>query len=751
MATGEEVKKGLFIELRADGIEDVKRAFNAVSSSLKEIRDTGRTGLAKVKTAFNDVKSSAGRSFGVLKNVLSVTSRIALNAAKITFAAAIGAAATLLGTIQQIKQATIDAIEEEKRLTSSAAIFNLKGDKNNSPAKIMGAIEYAFTKYGAAEADEVKDIITPLIENIQAALKGDEGALENLGKMGLSLDDFADAEGRILSMTDILTNMQKRYAQNPPEEMLAGLVSVFGDSDSQKMAKFLQQGVNGFKANMDEYLKMRDLVAKDEEISKRIVEAMAREAVAYDNLATSIKRGFGGALASVTKQKTAFVESIRGDMEDYATIFGMSYERIMRKVFQEAGKVTDALKGVSGTLVDGPLQGFLDKIETVIYSVLEAARGLVEYLATGRTDNAFITKTAEALKELWSVLVIVKNSITGMYESFKENVLPVLDGVMNYLGAEKDWQKVGIIAGLILFSGTIINILKLGGGLIAFFFQLGGAVAKAAKPVAELLSHMKGVEKVSGSLSSMKGVLGKGGLIAGAAVAGGMTGAAVSNDAKLAEEFASFVKNIERALKEQGKTEGEIAAYMQVAIQRFKDENGTSRFMQIQNLLDKIPGLGGEGFLSESDMQRMIQETINKAEARGESGLVEAARNQALKELEDYTADAGRLTISGVEFTNGVAADIEAGLRNIKADIPVNITTEGLLQRLTGDIVTPLMSADGRTRYYGDRDDSAGMKKDNLKPINLYFNNELVTQVLVSPDNLEKIQRNEQLSRRASR
>lgn len=744
---GEQVKKDLIIEISAEGVQNVRRAFGVVAGALKEIRDVGRVGLKKVNDGFQGVGRSAAASFRIIGRIAGTLTSIGGLLAGLGFGAAIVGATTLLGTLRSITQAVKDSIAEEKRLTSTAAIFGIEAKDGNSAAKIMGAIEYAFEKSNAAEGEDVKDILTPLIENIREA-QNDPTIATNLGKLGFAPDGLYDAAGRIKDINQILDELIANNENRDAKEVLAALVPFFGDSDSQKMAILIQAGLDAKKANEKEFLAIRDLTEGDEALSKRIQSALAREAIAIENLGTSLKRGFGGAMAAVSAEKTQFIESIRGDLEDYARIFGASYERVMEKVFATASRIVDSMKGVSGTLTDGPLEGWLRTVEGIIGSILNTAAAFVEYFATGKTDSAFVNGVVEKFNKLSEVIGQIITKAGEMYETFKKDVWPTLDKIGEFFGAdaEQDWQSVGIIAALILFSGTITNILKLGGSLIGLFAGLAKAGAAAAGPFAKLAGSLTKIDGAGKGVARVLGASGFAGAAVTAAVAGGAAGAAIGKDANLAEDYAAFGSNIERVLQEQGKSEAEIAAYLKIAIKKWEDANGGGSWLSaIQSGIDAIPGIDVN---SNRDVVQAIDERIKKGLESGMGGLIEAAQAQALADFANFSADSGSLTISGVDFTNGVQADIDAGMRDITATLPVHLNVEGALQRLTGQMMTPLTGSDG-SRYYGDADDPSGLGRSNLTPVNLYVGGQMMAQVLVTDDAYEQIQRSGQVSRRA--
>lgn len=747
MATNEAVKKDLIIDISAEGIEDVKRAFVTVSSALKEVQKVGRAGLADVNGRFKDVGRSAATSLRTLQSVAGSLTSISTSAAALGFGAAIASAGSLYAIIKNIKDITVEAIAEEKRLFSSAAIFGLQGRDGNSAAEVAGAIEYAFSKSGAAEKDEVKDIITPLIENVQNALKGDDGALQALGNLGLTLDDIATANGEMKDVDSILKAIMRRTSSMDPKAVLAGLVPIFGDSDSQKVAILLKAGLKEYEANQKEYLRIRDLTGDDLDISERIVSALAIQGIAYENLGTSIKRGFGEPLEEVALLTTHFIEGIRGDLEDYAKIFGASYERIMTRVFSEAERFTDVLRGASGEITDGPLEGWLMSVESILGSVLGTAVDFVDYLANGNTENTFVLQVVEIFGEVKRIVIEAIEEGKKFAVFFKKEIWPVFSSIAEFFGAERDWEKVGIIAALILFSGTIVNVVRLGASLVGLFTSVLGAATAAVGPIKALATQLGAVEAIGGRLKATKGVAGRAGLFGAAAVAGAATGSAIVSDEKRAQDYGKFINDLENMLLAQGKTEEEIAAYIQVAVQKFKEQNGSSRLLQLQSVLDNIPGVNSL-MTSEKDLLDMIDAKVNEGLASPNRQAVIDAQAQAQDDFAAYTGDPQTLTIGGVVFTDKVASDLNDGLQEMTKRVNLDVQIDAALEQLSGRVMNPMLTAEGN-RYFGMGHDVEGMGRSSLTPIKLYINNEQLAEVYVTPDAYAQIERSNQVSRRA--
>lgn len=747
MATNEAVQKDLIIDISAEGIEDVKRAFVAVSSALKEVRKVGSAGLADVNGRFKDVGRSAATSLRTLQSIAGFITSISTSAAALGFGAAIVSAGSLYAIIKNIKAVTVEAIEEEKRLSSSAAIFGIQGRDGNSAAKVAGAIEYAFEKSGAAKRDEVKDIITPLIDNVQNALKGDDGALQALGNLGLTLDDIATANGEMKDVDSILKAIMRRTSGIDPKAVLASLVPIFGDSDSQKVAILLKAGLKEYEANQKEYLRIRDLTEDDEAISRRVVSALALQGIAYENLGTSIKRGFGDPMAEVALLTTQFIDGIRGDLEDYAKIFGDSYERIMKRVFAEAERFTDVLRGASGEITDGPLEGWLMSVESILGSVLGTAVDFVDYLANGSTENTFVLKVVEIFGAVKSIVLEAIEAGKKFAALFMEHIWPGLSSIAEFLGADSDFEKVGIIAALVLFRGTIVNVVRLGASLVGLFSNVLKAAGAAVGPITALATQLGAVEAIGGRLKAAKGIAGRAGLFGAAAVAGAATGSAIVSDEKRAKDYGKFITDLENMLLAQGKTEEEIAAYIQVAVQKFKEQNGSSRLLQLQSVLDNIPGVNSL-MTSEKDLLDMIEAKVNEGLASPNRQAVVDARAQAEADFAAYTGDPQTLTIGGVVFTDKVASDLNDGLQDMTKRVNLDVQIDAALEQLSGRVMNPMITAEGN-RYFGMSQDVEGMSRSSLTPIKLYINNEQLAEVYVTEDAYAQIERNKQVSRRA--
>lgn len=737
MAESETVQKNLEIHVSAEGVAQVRRAMAVLSASFDGMRRGGVVATAQLAKGFNAMRVGAGLAFRAIGNIARSVSSLALTAGAMTFGAAIASAASLLGLINKVKEATMQAIAEEKRLSSSAAIFGIKATKTSTAAEIMGSLEYMFTKIGAAEADEVKDIITPLIENVQAAIGGDTTVLDNLGKLGLTLAEIQKKDGSMRNIVDILDAIIAKGEDMDPDVLLAALVPFFGDTDSQKMAMLINGGLKAANESKREFLELRDLTAEDEAISKRIQTALAREAVAISNLGTSLKRGFGGALAAVSAEKTDFLESMRGDLEKYALLLGRSYERIMSGLFSEANKLTEALKGPSGSLVDGPLEGWLMNVEGIILSVVSAARGLVEYLATGQTDNAFINRMIPIFEKAWEVIKKVYQEVGEFATFVTETVVPRANELMSKIdeiakawGFESgvDWGNVGIAAGILAFTGTLRTFLGLAGGVISALGTIAGIAARIAMSFAAAAASIPAITAVA------------------AGVAGFGAGASIVKSAKSGQDYMQYLSELEQELIAQGKTEAEALAYIKVAIDAYKDEHGESAFLNLYNLIDKIPLLN-RAVTTEQDIFRYIDEKLEEGMRAGQGSLIESSRRQALADFAGID-NKSEYVIDGIEMTREF--DMQYQAFREKMTFPVALDFAGGLSQLANEEIRLGNIRGGHGTYFRTEDDRSSMSMSDLVRVeNLYINGENTGLVFLSPDAYEKMVTNGNLARRA--
>lgn len=535
---GKEIRIGIGI----DGTASVQRAFRTISAA-----------GARMRGSLTSISGGVERDFARLGSVLSPLAGgldgIAKGAAAITLGGATASAYGLHRAIQSAREEAIETARDINRMTARAKGLGIDAVKGitDSGAETFGALEYAFkSAAGLDDGDNLKDVISTLTEAVVNAAKGEKGDIDKLAAMGLNRPEIFYKKGtnELREIDEILTEMIQSTKKLTDAQLIAGSVGLFGDEDGGAMASFLRMQDGELQNLMRTYADLTGMREADAQSALDITRALGREEASWKGISIAIMRGYGPALQQNAGRRADFLVSIRDDMQKIAEVFAGFSAKVGGHLEEFASKVLTSLRGVAGDISQGPVPGALDALAAAIDWVLDRAAELIDYVATGKSDAPWIAELQRRLDQL-------RDAIGGVIRFFKDfftaakdawaGVQPFLEAanrLLEKMGANTGWEKVGIIAGLLLFRSTIAGIVATTiPALIAAVGRVGTAM---------LTLEAAGAKAGAGVAARAGGAVA--GLVKGAGVAAVAYGGSVSidralRDEQIAEKAAEYYRN----------------------------------------------------------------------------------------------------------------------------------------------------------------------------------------------------------------
>jgi TP901 family phage tail tape measure protein len=156
----------------------------------------------------------------------------------------------------------------------------------------------ALARYGI-QGEEAGTGIKVLLSRLVAPSQEAEKAL---GRLGLSVASFRDADGKLLPMVQIvglLSDAMKGMSTDARQAIMAdkALVDVFGDRGIKVIGAFADMGVDGFSRLAKEMESQRTVAAKFQIMMEGITGAFERMQSAVERLAIAFGTGLSPALA----------------------------------------------------------------------------------------------------------------------------------------------------------------------------------------------------------------------------------------------------------------------------------------------------------------------------------------------------------------------------------------------------------------------------------------------------------------------
>lgn len=629
------------IEIDAD-VTPAKKALEDLKKHTKRVAD-------QVRPMTDAMRGDFVRIGGAISGLSGPVTGFAKLAAGVSFAGALAGAYSLKEVIEGLSERTVQIAEDIGRMTLSAEAFNL--DIEGSPAealKTVRAMEAIFESF-QFEADDLNAIAGAFTLEAGKALQGDEGAIEMMRNFGLYKSDIQDANGELKSTDKLFAILSKRVSGMSNDLALLRLQETFGEDDGIRLFKVFSQLGENFDKSVESYKALIDIKDKDYETSGELRNLLQKEGMAWENMNRQIFRGFVEPMSEAIAARERFATAIGDNVQVGSAAAGQFYADTWNTIADTAEQILAIITKVeNGTT---PLENGLERISGLIETMALGLVDIVELIATGETDAAW-------LNDLITSFETFRTKVTEVYNDLKA-LWTGIDEFLTAFGIDETWEQVGVIAGLILFQKTIVSVIGSVGKMVLWIGKLTGATAALGS--AATAAGSAATAAAGGAANGVLATSAAAGVKKVAAKAGIMATLWTAVDD--AEMINYTEKAYARALeisKEHGDAAG--AGYLKAMMDALEERHGKGIFAGgISNWIDEA--LGTDIFWDKDRYELAVGLVVD------ETNVADAAKGAmlAFQEAGGWGIDdEGRVeigagwTISGAELKAGVLEGIQA-------------------------------------------------------------------------------------------
>lgn len=624
------------IEIDAD-VKPAKKALDDLK------RHAGRA-ANQIRPVTNAMRNDFARIGGAISGITGPVTGFAKLAAGVSFAGALAGAYSLKEIIDGLSERTVQIAEDISRMTLSAEAFNLDIDADPAEAlKTVRALEAVFQSF-QFEADDLNAIAGAFTLEAGKALKGDEGAIDLMRNLGIAKSDLQDTNGQLKSTDKLFAMLSKKVAGMSNDLGLMRLQELFGEDDGIRLFKVFSQLGENFDSTVRSYREMIDIKDEDFERSGELRDLLQKEGLAWENMNRQIFRGFVEPMSDAIVARERFAKAIGTNAEVGSAAAGEFYARTWETIADTAERILEIITKVEdGTT---PLENGLERISGLIETMAQGLVDVVELIATGKTDAPWLNDLIETFENF-------KRKVLEVYEDLTE-LWGKIDDFLSFFGIDETWEQVGVIAGLIVFQGTIRSVIGTIGTMVGWIGRLTGATAALGS--AATAAGGAATAAAGTVAATAKQAVKKAGPIA-AAVAAGKTAVDDADYMWYSDKAHDRAKEI---AAEQG--DAVAAGYLKAIQDALEERHGEGLFGgRLSRWVDE--NLGTDLFWDKDRAELEVALTVNEANAK------EAAKGAmlAFQEAGGWPVDdEGRVqigagwSISGAELKAGVMEGVQA-------------------------------------------------------------------------------------------
>jgi hypothetical protein len=645
----------------------------------------GAQGANHVIAAMQRVRSSAERISTPMVADLQKLRQVAGVMGKIGVATAgIGVAGTaaFVGSLAKAREIAAEVSEQLTQIENNA-----KGLGSIS-ANNLGGFAFAVRSAGWEGVEDVIGIGGAMREAAMAVKEGDEEVIAAFKGMGIQYSDLFEFDaskgafsGPLLGADEMLLNIAKRLQEikGTVSEVSIdeSLIKILGATDGAKMQSLaeLQASVLDDRIDLWNAL-MSNPTMDDYAASRAFRESLHANEAAISGMKLAFARELFPVLTESNAKFQQFALDNQGRIEALGGVFADFASDLEPLLLRVAELVLDVAVG-GGDLEDTPLTKFVQRALDLITGFKDGLIDVLDYMTTGKTDVPWLESAIAFFQEFRSELLAVVEDLRSFYSVIADDVAPAvsefvgwIDQMLSALGVESSGGQLAVVAGLVLFSNTLITSIGLVGKLITGLGRLGFAAGSAV-------------------LSAGGAGAGAGAAAAGGAAIAATAGAGVAllaGSAWLNKSTADMQEETEQAAekaKQLAKTHGQAyaAAYLRAFLDQATDTK--TGFSAAKWLTEKLGFSDLEGTKAKLDV---IIAGGDASEAI--AGAAEAFRDFGWEVRRDGQIEiSAGITVSALELD----AVAQAQLGRMQDTLRIDAAAAGLADRAS--IPTPDYSA----------------------------------------------------------
>lgn len=502
---------------------------------------------------------------------------------------------------------------------------------------------------------ELEQGIRNMAKEIPSSTTEIAAVAEAAGQLGIKTED-------ILSFTRVMidlgnsTNLSAEEAASALAKF-ANITNMSADDYSKLGATIVDLG-NNFATTEADIVEMATRLAATGDLAGLSQSQILALATAMSSVGIEAEAG-GSAMSKLLKQIQVAVETGSNDLQDFASVAGMSSSEFKKAFEQDAIKALTAfITGLNDTKRNGKSAiAILDdmgltevRLSNTILSLANASdvmTGAIETAGTAWEENAALTNEAnKRYNTLESKIKITINKLKDFATTIGNKLMPSISKIVDKIGDFSKWLEnlseeqvdfivniglmVTAIGPLITFLGKITTTA---GTVIKTIGMFSQAIGVVEGTVTTASTAVNGLAKIIGGLTSPVGLV----ITAISLLAAGIAYLATrqTEAQKKAQEFAEEIQNEKQAFDEYNEsidkaTSSNLAQIN--SVERLKnelstlvDENGKVKegyegrvsfiLNQLNDALDTEYRLNGNIIQSYKDLQAEIDKTIEKKRA----------------------------------------------------------------------------------------------------------------------------------------
>lgn len=444
------------VKLTMDGMGKVRAELSGLSAQAQRTQGRIQAFGKAVKNDFAKLGTS------LLTPFTNVFAAIRNGIAGLAFAVPTVGLAGFLGTLNSIKSATIEAATEINRLSRRAEGLNVKGIGGQSAASVFGALEAMLASAaGLQDGDNMKDIISTLLETAVEAQRGDQGAKDKMNLAGLIEDDFfIKGTDQFKEIPEILQNIARAQKAMSQEKSVAAMVGLLGDEDGIAAASLFKMTEQQMRDFIKEYGRLTDIRKQDEGWSRALVQEMNAFQAALMGAKTAIGRGYGDSLTESFRGFKELLVTIRPDLQQIGDEFGNFSEGAAGRVETSITRILGYLKQGGKDISSGVLPSALESLQGKFDSVMTGAERVAEYLITGQTEHAEIKRWIDFLDNIYKGILGISKVILRIAEPIVNGLATGFEKLSGLVGPDSAGMIMAAGAALVYFRGSVLGGLK---------------------------------------------------------------------------------------------------------------------------------------------------------------------------------------------------------------------------------------------------------------------------------------------------
>lgn len=458
--------KDVEISVGLDGVGRVNASLTRMSAA-----------FSRVGSRFSRVGAGLSRDMGRITSLASGFGRVAGGISFVGLAGAAGVIGGVTVALRGARDVAVETATEIDRLTKLAASTSTRD------ALTIGGLEFAAGQSGATES-QIAGAIRAVNARIVSAVNSESNAA--FAQLGLEWGDILrDGTNQARDADQVLVAVADAFSRLPDDVNRAALAAqIFGEEAGPALVTLLNQGGDAIRDYIEEYQELTGIRPGDSDIAAEYQDQADRTRRAFFGLRLAFSREYLPALTEASTALQEFATRNRAQIGAIGTAFADFLSGVAPRLLEVAQTAVDLLSG--NVVEDTPISRALVRIFDALAAVRDGVIDVLEFLTTGQTDAPWLQSTIAFAQQAFENIRALIDMIGRFVGFVQEDVTPAvtaafetISGFLSMLGIDEGPAQFGVIAGLVLFSNTLLSVIGLIGKTVGGLVRLGAAAASA--------------------------------------------------------------------------------------------------------------------------------------------------------------------------------------------------------------------------------------------------------------------------------